>query len=297
MADGLLEGIRVIDLAGEPAAMAGRILADLGADVVLVEPPGGHPLRALPSRFAAWAAGKRTVSVAGPDDPELDELLRHRRHRDRHARLPGRPRRRPRAGARHRVGRRHAVRRRRPACRLARIRPRRHGGEREHVLHRRSRPRAGALHRAVGLRATSVRGRVRRAHRARDRPAPARRRVDAGGRVRREHGGAAQFRQTRLRGQRRGANIGRTREIWPHADGWVSFGLRGGKARVPSLTTLTRLVTEDGLDAARSPTATGPTSRTTPRPTTTSPRSRPTSPRTSPGTRCRSSTTSRARPT
>ena len=30
----------------------------------------------------------------------------------------------------------------------------------------------------------------------------------------------------------------------------VSFGLRGGKARVPSLETLTRLVAEDGIDAA-----------------------------------------------
>ena len=40
------------------------------------------------------------------------------------------------------------------------------------------------------------------------------------------------------RGRRVGANIGRTREIWPCADGWVSFGLRGGKARVPSLTAI-----------------------------------------------------------
>ena len=45
MADGLLEGTRVIDLAGEPAAMAGRILADLGADVVLVERTGWPPAR------------------------------------------------------------------------------------------------------------------------------------------------------------------------------------------------------------------------------------------------------------
>ena len=62
--------------------------------------------------------------------------------------------------------------------------------------------------------------------------------------------GVAQYPKTRQRGQRRGANIGRTREIWPTLDGWVSFGIRGGKARVPSLTTLTRLVAEDGLDAS-----------------------------------------------
>jgi len=63
LATPLLEGIRVVDLAGEPAASAGRVLADLGADVVLVEPPEGVPLRALPHDWAAWGAGKRSVVV------------------------------------------------------------------------------------------------------------------------------------------------------------------------------------------------------------------------------------------
>src|SRR6516165_1245939 len=76
VATALLDGVRVVDLAGEPAARAGRILADLGADVVLVEPLGGHPLRAQPNRFLAWAAGKRSVTVSGTDDPALDGLLR-----------------------------------------------------------------------------------------------------------------------------------------------------------------------------------------------------------------------------
>lgn len=42
-----LNGLRVLDLSGEAAALTGRILADLGADVVLVEPPDGSrsPLR------------------------------------------------------------------------------------------------------------------------------------------------------------------------------------------------------------------------------------------------------------
>src|SRR5256884_3322273 len=62
--------------------------------------------------------------------------------------------------------------------------------------------------------------------------------------------GAASSRKTGHGGARRGANIGRTREIWRCKDGWVSFGLRGGKARVPSLTTLTRLIAEeDGIEA------------------------------------------------
>src|SRR5205807_10361567 len=71
----LLEGIRVVDLAGEPGAIAGRVLADLGADVVLVEPPTGAPLRAQPNRFRAWGAGKHSVEVRGEGDPALTALL------------------------------------------------------------------------------------------------------------------------------------------------------------------------------------------------------------------------------
>jgi len=42
---GPLEGLRVIELAGECAAFCGRLLADYGAEVILVEPPGGAPQR------------------------------------------------------------------------------------------------------------------------------------------------------------------------------------------------------------------------------------------------------------
>ncbi len=72
----LLAGVRVVDLAGEPAAMAGRILADLGAEVVVAEPASGHPLRALPDRWSAWATGKHSMVVSGSDDPALLDLLR-----------------------------------------------------------------------------------------------------------------------------------------------------------------------------------------------------------------------------
>lgn len=40
--------LRVIDLAGREGAYCARLLADLGADVVKVEPPGGDPVRSLP---------------------------------------------------------------------------------------------------------------------------------------------------------------------------------------------------------------------------------------------------------
>jgi benzylsuccinate CoA-transferase BbsE subunit len=42
---GLLDGIRVLELGDEPVLFAGRMLGELGADVVLVEPPGGHAAR------------------------------------------------------------------------------------------------------------------------------------------------------------------------------------------------------------------------------------------------------------
>lgn len=42
---GALEGVRVLDLSGERAIYGVKLLADLGADVVRPEPPGGDPLR------------------------------------------------------------------------------------------------------------------------------------------------------------------------------------------------------------------------------------------------------------
>lgn len=42
---GPLAGLRVVELAGEWTAFAGKLLGDLGAEVTLVEPPGGSPCR------------------------------------------------------------------------------------------------------------------------------------------------------------------------------------------------------------------------------------------------------------
>ena len=53
---GPLAGLRVVDLTVEVGELAGRLLADLGADVVRVEPPGGSPARALPP-FAPGGTG------------------------------------------------------------------------------------------------------------------------------------------------------------------------------------------------------------------------------------------------
>ena len=45
---GALAGLRVVELAREPLALAGKLLGDMGADVILVEPPGGDPSRHYP---------------------------------------------------------------------------------------------------------------------------------------------------------------------------------------------------------------------------------------------------------
>jgi len=42
-----LDDIRVLDLAGEPGMYCGKLLAELGADVLKIEPPGGDPARRI----------------------------------------------------------------------------------------------------------------------------------------------------------------------------------------------------------------------------------------------------------
>jgi len=77
----LLEGLRVLEVGeGTAAAFCGRVLADLGAEVVMTEPPDGHPRRVdeprrdgVSGRFAYLSAGKRRQVVG--DDGELAELV------------------------------------------------------------------------------------------------------------------------------------------------------------------------------------------------------------------------------
>jgi len=42
----MLDGRRVLDLTGDGRMLCGKILGDLGADVIQIEPPGGSPIRA-----------------------------------------------------------------------------------------------------------------------------------------------------------------------------------------------------------------------------------------------------------
>ncbi len=78
---GMLSPYRVLDLTHEWALLGGKILADLGADVIQIEPPGGHPARRIgpfyhdeidPERSMFWwayTANKRsiTLDITTPD--------------------------------------------------------------------------------------------------------------------------------------------------------------------------------------------------------------------------------------
>ena len=69
-----LDGIRVLDLStGIAGPLAGMLLADFGADVIKVEPPGGDPGRALPG-FAVWNRNKRSIVIDVETDSGRDRL-------------------------------------------------------------------------------------------------------------------------------------------------------------------------------------------------------------------------------
>jgi len=246
----LLEGVRVLDLAGESGAIAGRVLGDLGAEVVLVEPPGGSPQRAQPNRFRAWAAGKASAEVTGPDDPVLGELL---------------------AAA-------HVVIDTPGAADALTIDPDRapHAVWVSITPFGLTGPRASWRASDLGVLAASgnmyATGNPDRAPVRCTEPSGyahsggeaafavltalwtgAPQRVDLAMQEVVDIANMAQparYARSGYRGTRNGANIGRTREIWPAKDGWVSFGLRGGKARIPSLEIITKAVRDGGLDAS-----------------------------------------------
>ena len=87
--DRLLDGCRVLDLTDEKGFLCGRVLGDLGADVIKVEPPGGTPSRNIgpfyhdiphPEKSLYWFAynaNKRgiTLDIETADGRQIFEKL------------------------------------------------------------------------------------------------------------------------------------------------------------------------------------------------------------------------------
>jgi crotonobetainyl-CoA:carnitine CoA-transferase CaiB-like acyl-CoA transferase len=253
--DRLLAGLLVVDIAGEPAAMTGRILSDLGAEVTKVEAPGGDPLRTVPPlgpdgvslRHRVWNAGKAVVVLDSDDDPRLSELLGQA---DVVIATPTWP------------GVLHLEPSSAPGAVWVNVTPFGSIG-----------PRSDWKASDLGVMASTgnmyCTGDPDRAPVRCTEPtawshvgpetAMAALTAVASGRPQvvdvsvqeavmiASMGHAGRFPRNHNPGKRSGANIGATREIWPCADGFVSFGLRGGKARVANMQTITRLVDEEGL--------------------------------------------------
>jgi crotonobetainyl-CoA:carnitine CoA-transferase CaiB-like acyl-CoA transferase len=72
---GVLEGVRVLDLSsGIAGPVTGMLLADHGADVVKIEPPGGDPRRGNPG-YDVWLRGRRSAVLDLTDAADREVFL------------------------------------------------------------------------------------------------------------------------------------------------------------------------------------------------------------------------------
>lgn len=73
---GLLAGLRVLDLSlWQPGHTSTQLLADLGAVVLKIEPPGGDRMRFMEDRFVNFNGGKRSVVLDLKQDDDRLRLL------------------------------------------------------------------------------------------------------------------------------------------------------------------------------------------------------------------------------
>lgn len=266
----MLEGIRVLDLSDETGFLAGKILADLGADVIKLESPGGDPARhrgpylkgvADPERSLAWLAmntSKRGITL--DLDTEADRFLGLARGADviLETFAPGEMQARGLGFA--------TLREENPAlvyCALTpfgqtgpRARYRAHDlvavamggnqavtGDPDRPPIRCSQPTAyfhagpeAALGILMALYAREITGRGQF--------------VDVSlqeCQLQSLLSYPGQYAMHRRPIVRSGARLGRTREIWAARDGWVSYGLRGGPARIRNLIATVEYMAESGL--------------------------------------------------
>jgi crotonobetainyl-CoA:carnitine CoA-transferase CaiB-like acyl-CoA transferase len=249
MRQGLCAGIRVLDLGDDAAARAARILADLGADVVRVVPLSGDPLAGRRAAELAWTAGTRVAALAA-DDPALERLLRSAdvvfdtpHARGVHAIDPTRA----------------------PQAVWVSVTPFGLTGPRSawHASDLGVMASTGSMFATGHPERAPVRASEPTSHcHTGPEAAYAALSALACGRTGvvdvsmqeavliANMSGQATYPSTGDRGSRTGPSIGRSREIWRTKDGWVSFALRGGKARVPTLELLARLTAQDGIPGA-----------------------------------------------
>jgi crotonobetainyl-CoA:carnitine CoA-transferase CaiB-like acyl-CoA transferase len=271
-APGMLDGIRVLDLCEEPGWLAGKILAELGADVVKVEPPGGDRMgrrgpflgdRPDPESSLAWLAlntSKRgiTLDLSRPRGQDLFrelasradvllesfapdflerrglgwESLRERNPRLVYCALTPFGRSGPYAGYRAHdlvvvaMGGNAALTGDpdRPPVRCTLPTAYLHGGAEAAAgvamaLYDREQTGRGQLV-DVSLQETQLSTLVT---------------------------GAGVYAHSRALRGRTGPRLGATREIWKAKDGYVSFGLRGGQARIPNLVATVEYMAEEGM--------------------------------------------------
>jgi crotonobetainyl-CoA:carnitine CoA-transferase CaiB-like acyl-CoA transferase len=71
----VLDGIRVLDVSGGVAGpITGMLLADHGADVVKIEPPGGDPFRGS-AGYEVWLRGRRSAELNLHDHEDRNRFL------------------------------------------------------------------------------------------------------------------------------------------------------------------------------------------------------------------------------
>lgn len=73
---GLLSGVRILDFSvWRPGPYATQLLAEIGADLIKVEPPGGDPMRSYPELFASLSANKRSIALDLKDPAARQQAL------------------------------------------------------------------------------------------------------------------------------------------------------------------------------------------------------------------------------
>jgi crotonobetainyl-CoA:carnitine CoA-transferase CaiB-like acyl-CoA transferase len=268
----MLSPYRVLDLTDERGFLAGKILGELGADVVKVEPPGGDPARRLPPflhgepggerslRWLAMNTSKRGIVVDLETEPGRRRLLQLAAEADVLVESAA-------PGTMEALGVGwEALHERNPGLVYCAITPfgrtGPYAGYRAHDLAvvamggnagmtgapdgpptRCSAPTAW-LHAApeavLGIamalyaRARTGRGQL----------------VDVSMQecqLRSLLSAPGQYALTGRLGRRSGGRVGRTREIWRAKDGQVSFGLRGGPTRIPNLVATVEYMGESGM--------------------------------------------------